>query len=103
MRSSFRDDFRTRPNEYHNGGLWPMVSGWWGAALVASGEVGAAERLLAETCAFNQQGSDSSGGGFYECGNSMTGRENGTRRCTWSASGQLMIEAALRGKSLYFG
>ena len=37
--------FRNRPWEYHNGGRWPMVSGFAAAALRRHGLVGDADRL----------------------------------------------------------
>jgi hypothetical protein len=36
-----------RPGEYHNGGVWPFVCGFYVAACVAAGRIGLAERKLA--------------------------------------------------------
>ena len=36
-----------RPGNYHNGGVWPFIGGWYVAALVASGEQTLAQRQLA--------------------------------------------------------
>jgi len=42
LKQNFRFDFRNRPNEYHNGGLWPLVHGFYLAAI----EGGYGEELL---------------------------------------------------------
>lgn len=36
-----------RSGDYHNGGMWPFIAGWYVAALVAAGESALAQRGLA--------------------------------------------------------
>lgn len=36
-----------RPGDYHNGGVWPFIAGWYVAALVAAGQMEQARRELA--------------------------------------------------------
>jgi hypothetical protein len=97
----YLDHFRNKPHEYHNGGIWPMLSGWWGIAQVLLGQTEEAHRLLLSLHQFNQRDvADGSGWGFYECGNSLTGEISGTRLCSWSAAAVVLLTHALNGKRL---
>ena len=42
-----RYELYNRPGDYHNGGVWPFIGGWYVAALVAIGEHALAQRQLA--------------------------------------------------------
>ncbi|MDJ0841669.1 MAG: glycoside hydrolase 100 family protein [Acidobacteriota bacterium] len=103
LQSHSRDSFSNHPYCYHNGGVWPMVNGWWGKALVRAGRRKEAEKLLAATVDFNKQNKSGKDPGFYEYGHSRTGEPMGIPTCTWSAAGELLLNAALQGKSLFFG
>ena len=96
LTGAWRDRFSNTPGHYHNGGLWPVVNGWWGAALARSGRKDQASRLLRSLRIVNQQGD------FPEYLDATEGAPHGTCPCTWSAAGEILLEAALDGRSLPF-
>ncbi|WP_257460758.1 amylo-alpha-1,6-glucosidase [Archangium lipolyticum] len=103
LQANCRYGFRNAPGEFHNGGLWPVWNGWWGAALCALGERERARELLSAIHRLNQLDAEGSEWGFYENFHARTGQPLGTRVCTWSAAGAVLLHHFLEGKSLYFG
>lgn len=100
--SSWREYYRSRnlnlPNQYHNGGIWPMVGGFHVAALVRRGWQDEAERLLVRLAAANQQGVHLPWE-FNEWMHGQTGHPMGYAHQAWSAAMYLYAEqAVLRGK-----
>ncbi len=95
--------FRNQVGEYHNGGLWPMVNGFWGAALVGSGRREQASALLAAIVEANLAQDEHSTSRFYEFHSAASGRPGGTPQCTWSAAGELLAAAAMEGHQLDLG
>lgn len=67
------------PYHYHNGGVWPFIGGFYVAALVKAGRRDAAEAVLQNLAALNQQG------GFNEWHHGQTGLAMGVRDQAWSA------------------
>jgi hypothetical protein len=78
------------PGEYHNGGIWPFVSGLYVAALVAAQKYQLAEqKLVALTDAVqvsNQQLNPNLRFGFNEWLRSQDGEPMGQNWQTWSAA-----------------
>ncbi len=101
LRTNYAETFRNMPCEYHNGGVWPMVNGWWGMALCKAGFIDEAHGLLNALYAFNYQSEDGSPWGFYEYGNAITGAPGGTKHLAWSAAAVILLEAALSGASFW--
>lgn len=99
LESSYLTRFKNRPYQYHNGGVWPMITGWWGAALVEFGEASKARELQQEMKSFNSCGEIS----YPEFGDAMSGERLGTTPCTWSAAAELFIESYLSGERLFVG
>jgi sugar/nucleoside kinase (ribokinase family) len=95
LRSNFRDQFSNHPGCYHNGGVWPVVNGWWGLALVRHGRVGEARGLLARIHAFNRESTTDQPWGFGEYAAAAEARPRGTARCAWSAAGAVLLHQAL--------
>jgi glycogen debranching enzyme len=95
--------FRNEVGEYHNGGLWPMVNGFWGAALCRSGRKDEAAALLEAMSEANLASANHSPHGFYEFHSATTGSPGGTPMCTWSAAGEVLLAAALEGHELDTG
>jgi hypothetical protein len=78
--------------QYHNGGIWPMVGGFWVAALVASGrqQQARAELLkLARACAVKNWA-------FTEWLHGKTMAPRGMPGQSWNAAAYLMAERAVR-------
>lgn len=90
LRGNTRDRFSNRPGHYHNGGCWPMVNGWWVAALAEAGRAGDAAALLARVEAANADV-------FPEYLDADEGARLGTTPLAWSAAGAALGRAALDG------
>jgi len=101
LKVQYRDIFSNHPYRYHNGGVWPMVSGWWALALLARGRRKACLDLLTSIHRFNDR-TEVSGKGFHEYGDWATGQPGGTPWCSWSAAAVVLVEAALTGRWLEF-
>lgn len=84
--------FRNRPWEYHNGGLWPVVTGFMAAGLVQAGQPALACRLRDAIAAANAAG----GWGFYEFHHGRDHTPMGVRETAWSAAATVLAEAAVR-------
>ena len=100
--SSWREYYRSRnlnlPDQYHNGGIWPMVGGFHIAALVRRGWQAEAEKLLVQLAAANQQGAGSMWE-FNEWMHGRTGHPMGYARQAWSAAMYLYAwNAVVNGK-----
>ena len=77
--------------QYHNGGCWPMVGGFWVMALAALGERKRARlalERLAEANALN-------GMQFNEWFHGLTGEPMGMAGQSWNAAAFLLAAAAL--------
>lgn len=46
LKMTFSYTFKNAPYQYHNGGLWPMISGFYAADLAAQGKLDAAEKMV---------------------------------------------------------
>ncbi|HEY6515311.1 MAG TPA: glycoside hydrolase 100 family protein [Steroidobacteraceae bacterium] len=88
---------RHRQNEvwqYHNGGIWPMVGGFWVVALAAAGQLPQARlelERLARACALRNWG-------FTEWLHGTKGTPRGMRGQSWNAAAFLMAERAIAEK-----
>lgn len=91
LRANVHTVFSNRPGHYHNGGAWPMVNGWWGAALAHAGRADDAHNLTDALAAAN------CAGGFPEYLDADTGAPHGTAPLGWSAAGEMLARAALDG------
>jgi glycogen debranching enzyme len=81
--------------QYHNGGIWPMVGGFWIAALAAAGrlEEARAELVkLARACALGNWA-------FTEWLHGKTLRPRGMPGQSWNAAAFLMAEYAVSSKA----
>jgi Alkaline and neutral invertase len=76
-----------RPGEYHNGGIWPFVCGFYVAALVAAGKYTlASEKLVALTHLIKFSSTDKVDFGFNEWIKAQDGKPMGQDWQTWSAA-----------------
>jgi len=76
-----------QPGEYHNGGVWPFVCGFYVAACVAAGRMGLATRnLLALTELLKPWHENETEWGFNEWIKAQTGQPSGQDWQTWSAA-----------------
>jgi len=75
------------PGEYHNGGIWPFICGFYVAALIAAKRYTiAGEKLLALTRCIKNSSSGSLEYGFNEWIKAQDGKPMGQDWQTWSAA-----------------
>ena len=89
-------EFRNYPYEFHNGGTWQMVNGFYGLGLIKCEEEQKARQVYDQIAMLNEKEKWS----FYENFNSKTGAPNGVPFCTWSAAGTVLLEQALNNNKL---
>jgi hypothetical protein len=93
-----------RPGEYHNGGVWPFVCGFYVAACVAAGRMGLAKRKLAALTELVKPWHENEADwGFNEWIQAQTGKPTGRDWQTWSAAMYLYAAECVRqGRTLFF-
>lgn len=88
-------EFRNIPFEFHNGGTWQMVNGFYGMSLVKNHKEKAAN-VLSHIRELNK----AKNYGYYENFNSKTGQPTGVKNCAWSAAGEVALQQYINGKKL---
>ncbi|HVF80504.1 MAG TPA: glycoside hydrolase 100 family protein [Flavisolibacter sp.] len=94
LKANYALRFRNFPNEFHNGGLWPVWNGF--AAMCLSGYDKQLSMQLNESImeACGQEGWE-----FNECYHGKTGKGIGVPHCAWSAAGAVLSRnTSLRSK-----
>jgi hypothetical protein len=85
--------------QYHNGGIWPMLGGFWVVSLVADGRITEARgelMKLAQVCAGRNWR-------FTEWLQGRSGAPRGMAGQSWSAAAYLMAEHSVSTRSSPFG
>ena len=97
LKNNCKYEFRNFPNEFHNGGSWSMVNGFFGLGLLKMTQK---EEAITVLEAINQANAvdDFS---FYENFNSQTKSPNGVPYCTWSAAATVMLHQSVYGGFKY--
>jgi len=91
------------PGEYHNGGVWPFICGFYVAALVAAKRYKLArEKLVALTHCINISNTGSVDFGFNEWLKAQDGMPMGQDWQTWSAALYLYAVKCVEGKRTPF-
>lgn len=76
-----------QPGEYHNGGIWPFIIGFYISALVAVGKFRLAEKRLLQMTELIRKSKDNSlSYGFNEWIKAQNGEAKGQDWQTWSAA-----------------
>lgn len=91
LKNNCKYEFRNFPNEFHNGGSWCMVNGFFGLALLSQSEKDKATQILDHIHKANAQYDFS----FYENFNTQTKEPNGVSYCAWSAAAAVLIHQTL--------
>jgi hypothetical protein len=99
LHMTFSYTFKNRPYEYHNGGLWPLVTGFYVADLAARGETDLAGRFLDGIHRANAKSADGSAWGFPEYLHGKTFKPEGMMGQGWSAAAAVIAHHALDGCS----
>jgi hypothetical protein len=98
LQMMFSYTFKNHPYEYHNGGLWPMVTGFYVADLAARGRHDAARRYLDAVHRANAVSMDGAPWAFPEYLHGQTFAPGGTRHQGWSAAGAIIGSRAIDGR-----
>jgi glycogen debranching enzyme len=83
-REYYRNNNLNLPEQYHNGGIWPFVGGFYVAALVKAGRQEQAVQVLEKLAQVNRQGSEEEWE-FNEWCHGRTGQPMGYPHQAWSA------------------
>ena len=99
-----RYELHNRPGEYHNGGVWPFVCGFYVSALVAAGRPGMAARKLSALAGLVSASREARVPyGFNEWFKAQDGAPRGQDWQTWSASMFLYAARCVRlGRTPFF-
>lgn len=91
------------PGEYHNGGIWPFICGFYVAALVAAKRYKLAEeKLMALTLCIKSSSTGTVAFGFNEWIKAQDGKPMGQDWQTWSAALYLYAAKCVEEKSTPF-
>ena len=98
-----RYEIYNKPGEYHNGGIWPFICGFYVAALVAAKRYTLAkEKLLALTNTVKIASADNLAFGFNEWIKAQDGKVMGQDWQTWSAALYLYAVKCVEEKNTPF-
>ena len=98
LQMMFSYTFKNRPYEFHNGGLWPMVTGFYVADLAARGRVDDARRYLLAVHQANALTMEGEPWSFPEYVHGQALTPGGTRHQGWSAAAAVIGHYALEGR-----
>jgi len=101
LQITFSHTFKNAPHEYHNGGLWPMVTGFYVASLAKRGKTDLARRYGDGIHAANQREMDDRAWSFPEFLHGKKHTPGGTSPMGWSAAAAVIAEQSLQGKPLF--
>lgn len=88
LKQAYQFEFKNKPYHYHNGGLWPMLSGWYVMDLVQRNKMDLAQLYLDGLHKATTEG-------FPEYIDAQEFKPGGTPQLTWSAAAVILAEAAL--------
>lgn len=91
-------EFKNRAYHYHNGGVWPVLSGLYTVGLVRQGWSERAQAVLAAINAANEQGRDGNSWEFaeYHYGGAASSHEPlGIKYTAWSAAAGVLAYQAI--------
>ena len=100
LQMTFSYSFKNKPYEFHNGGLWTMISGFYVADLARRGKSTQAKDHLAAIHRANKLG-QATEWGFYEFLHGRTLQPGGTPAQAWSAAGALIGHYALHDEAVF--
>jgi hypothetical protein len=101
LHMTFSYTFKNRPYEYHNGGLWPMIAGFYAADLARRNKTDTALVYLEAVHTANASEMEGEAWGFPEYINGKDFSAGGTRRQGWSAAGAIIAHRCLQGEKVF--
>ncbi len=104
LQTTFSHTFKNEPYEYHNGGLWPMVTGFYVAGLARRGKTKTARAYCRGIHEANRKSDgNNKEAGFPEFLHGKQFTSGGMRSMAWSASAAILAEQTIAGKRLFAG
>ena len=94
LKDNCKYEFRNYPFEFHNGGSWSMVNGFFGLALHSKSKLIEAQTVLEKINHANSLEEFS----FYENFNTKTKAPNGVKHCAWSAAAAMLLHQVINNK-----
>jgi len=101
LQMSFSYVFKNKPYEYHNGGLWPFVTGFYVSDLARRGKRQLAREYLLGLNRANASSANGEDWSFPEFLNGQTYEPGGTLRLGWSAAAAVIGQKSLEGEELF--
>jgi len=103
LQMTFSYTFKNQPHEFHNGGLWPLVSAFYACGLAMRGKEQLAGRYCQGIDRANRSEMNGKPWGFpeYLHGEKLT--PGGTSPMGWSAAATIIAREYLNGKRLFTG
>jgi glycogen debranching enzyme len=97
LQITFSHTFKNAPWEYHNGGLWPMVTGFYAVSLAARGKMDLANRYRDGIHRANASPMEDQSWSFPEYLHGKRHTAGGKSPMAWSAAAAIMAEQACAG------
>lgn len=101
LQMTFSYSFKNAPFEYQNGGLWPLVTGFYAASLAKRGKCELARRYRDGIHAANRMDRNGRSWTFSEYLHGKQHAPEGTDRMGWSAGAAVIAEQYIRGRRLF--
>jgi hypothetical protein len=101
LKMTFSYSFKNSPYEYHNGGLWPMITGFYVADLARRKQHGLARSYLRGIHEANALPKDGEPWSFPEFVHGRNHTAGGVRCQGWSAAGAIIGAAGVEGRSVF--
>ena len=101
LQVTFSHTFKNAPYEFHNGGLWPLVTGFYAASLQQREQAELARRYRDGIHRANAKLSGESEWSFPEYLHGQTHAPGGTRPMGWSAAAAVIAEQFAQGNRLF--
>ncbi len=100
LQMSFSHTFKNAPHEYQNGGLWPMITGFYVADLAQRGDTSQAEHFLEGVHEANASAVDGEAWSFPEYLHGKELTPGGNTLMGWNAATAILGQRALDGESV---
>lgn len=97
LKLNYAYQFRNKPQEFHNGGVWPVWNGLLAAGSAVMGDMDFAASITTAI----EEGNAKNHHQYNECLHGETGEPIGIPYCTWSAGGHILAVSYLEGKRLF--
>ncbi|MCB2184197.1 MAG: hypothetical protein KQH63_19400 [Desulfobulbaceae bacterium] len=100
LQMTFSYTFKNKPYEFQNGGLWPLVTGFYVADLARRGKKDKAQIFLEAVHKANSMSDAEDHWGFPEFIHGKSFKAGGTQMQCWSAAAAIIGSHALKGEKI---